>query len=104
MKMTHKQKVELAKRMPRTKIDNEYKEGRFTTEAWERRRIAVRDRVRKQQGAAHERAVARKKAKDGPFLTRAKKRVQAAILRRQEAKRARHAKFTLKQERQAHKV
>jgi hypothetical protein len=47
--------------MPRTKLDNEHpREGIFTTEAWEDRRLGRAARVKRQQDAAHARAVARR--------------------------------------------
>jgi hypothetical protein len=61
--MNHKAKVKLARKMPRTAMDDmPPREGKFQTEAWERRKDAIQARVKRQQDAAHARALARKEA------------------------------------------
>jgi hypothetical protein len=62
--MKHAEKVKLARKMSRTARDDEApRAGLFDTEAWDRRRAGRRERVKRHQAAAHERAVARRAAK-----------------------------------------
>jgi hypothetical protein len=61
MKLTHRQKVKLARKMPRTAYDNRPPaHGIFNTEAWQARRKGRAARVKKQHDAASARAVSYK--------------------------------------------
>lgn len=52
-------KKAMAMRM-RTKKDKEQNIPPFQTKEWKKRKDAIRDRVKRKQGAAHERALMRK--------------------------------------------
>ena len=96
MKTTHKEKIRLAKVMPRTQQDNlPPRYGKFATEAWDRRREAIRERVAKQQGAAHDRALLRKEAAGKIPKRSVIRRIQAS-LQRGAIRKARHAKYQRK--------
>lgn len=75
----------------RTALDREYGETKFTTEAWERRKKSIAERVKKKQLAAHQRAVARKQA-GTTILSRYRRRKQIEAQQRHEAKVRRHRK------------
>jgi hypothetical protein len=62
---------------------------------WLARKAIIAARVKRQQDAAHERAIARKTVVPTSVLTRAKQRIQAALQRRQDTKRRRAAAYAL---------
>lgn len=59
MKLTHKQKVRMARRM-RTQKEIWQHRSIWDTNSWFQRKINLREKVYRQQSAAHDRAVARK--------------------------------------------
>lgn len=61
--MKHKDKIRIAKSLPRNADDEKYRRGKFDTDAWLKRKRAIAGRVARQQAAAHQRAVLRKQAK-----------------------------------------
>lgn len=57
--MRHKDKVKLARKLY-TKADKDMRWGLFDSYAWKRRSEAIASRVKRQQDAAHKRALERK--------------------------------------------
>ncbi len=88
--MRHKDKVLLARKM-RTDL----KEGLFVSPQWEKRKDAIATRVKKQQNAAHERALIRKGVKKEGFFAK-RRRANADRLRREQERRARKWKYAKK--------
>lgn len=105
--MNHREKTRLARRMRtpretrRFEVDENGQlthEGIFTSAAWDARRNAISARIRKQQGAVHDRAVARREAAQGrpTIMTRMRRQLEAMRLRREESRRERNQKYQRK--------
>jgi hypothetical protein len=100
--MKHSDKIKLARKMPRTANDNKPpRYGMFGTEAWDARRAGIAGRVKKQQDAAHARAVDRKNAAQGikPSLGKRALAAMRGVLRRQDERKRRAAAHARARER-----
>lgn len=88
--ITHKEKIRIARAMPRTAEDNDYKRGLFDTAAWENRKNAIAARVHRREILSMEKAASRRNTATPGVMTRARMRVMAALERRRQEKKRRN--------------